>query len=135
MRKPKVYMASRIKHAEEWRKVHAAGQIEIVSTWINEENPVPEEGLPELMTRCIHEVQEADYLVLYTQPNEHLKCALIEAGAAMFAGIPVFVVGNGPSISPTMLAHPNVEQFCYLHHAFAELIGRHCKKQAEICAQ
>ena len=98
-------MASKTRHAAQWRGLRAAG-VPIICTWIDEAGGAPRDGWPPVLVRCIREAAAARALVLYAEPDEVLKDALVEAGAALAAGVPVFTVGVDRSFS--FLHHPLV---------------------------
>lgn len=92
-RRTRVYGASRTHHAARWRDIRSAGTVEIVSSWIDEAGPGETADMSELWQRVEREVTSSDRLVLFVQDGDFpLKGALIEAGMALAAGVPVFVV-------------------------------------------
>jgi hypothetical protein len=100
-----IYTASKTKHAEKWRGLRAAGH-RIISTWIDEAEPGQTADYSELADRCRAEIAGADYVLLYCEPDEILKGAIIEAGMALALGKPVRCVGDCPSISAVFAKHP-----------------------------
>jgi hypothetical protein len=107
----KIYIASKTKHAARWRELRDKQQYKISSTWIDNVGTV---GLAEI---CIKEVLESDCLVLYCEDGEYLKGAFIEVGAALAAGIPVYVVGEALPLSSAFRQHPLWFQFDSIYHA------------------
>lgn len=101
----KIYITSKTKHAGRWRELRAAG-VNIISTWIDEAGAGQSRDLSDLATRCINEAKSADRLILYCESSDVLKGALIEAGAALAAGVPVFVVGSAASLQTALNRHP-----------------------------
>lgn len=74
----------------------------------------------ELWTRSILEASGAAALVVYGEPGEWMKGALVEIGAALGGCVPVFWVG--PDLDPegkeyTVIRHPRVRQCGSLHVA------------------
>ncbi len=107
MRRPRVYTASKTRHAQVWRDVRAAGQVDVVSTWIDEAEQGQTANMAELWARCLREVRSADALILYRPiRGEHLKGALVEAGIALGSHKPVYFVGDPERYS--FLNHPFV---------------------------
>lgn len=102
-----VYTASRVRHASKWLEARGRG-IRIISTWIDEAGEGQSASLPDLWHRCVEEARTASALILYREDDEPLKGALVEAGAALGAGKPVFAVGFD---SPA-----DVKTFSFLHH-------------------
>lgn len=65
----------------------------IISTWIDEAGEGETEDLADLWTRILAEIQLADRLVLYAEPDDFpLKGAYVEIGAALALEKPVFTV-------------------------------------------
>ena len=100
-----IYTASKTTHAEKWRRLRARGH-DIISTWIDEAGEGQSADYAELAQRCIDEAAAADITILYCQPGEILKGALLEAGAALAAGKEVRCVGDCESISRVFRKHP-----------------------------
>lgn len=89
------YCASKTRHADKWKALRAAGN-PVNSTWIDEAGPGDTLDFAHLWVRCVTEASEADALLLYCDHDdgpEILKGALVEVGAALGAGKPVFAVG------------------------------------------
>jgi hypothetical protein len=108
-----IYIASKTKHAARWRDLRDNHGIRIISTWIDEAGPGESPNRPDLARRCIAEASRADKFVLYCEPGEVLKGALVEMGAALATGKYVFTVGeceNWPAES-AFIDHPLVERF------------------------
>ncbi len=102
---PRIYTASRTKHAYRWRYLRSTGA-NIIATWIDEAGEGESPDLADLASRCVREAAECDAVILYVEPDDHIKGALIEVGAALAHGKPVYCVGTCPSISPTFERHP-----------------------------
>ena len=100
-----LYVASKVKHAEMWRKLRKSGE-SIVSTWIDEAGEGQTTDYGELAVRCLSEIGTATALILYCEPGETLKGALMEAGVALASGVPVYCVGTCESISRVFIHHP-----------------------------
>ena len=101
-----IYCASRVKHAAMWAELRAHGA-PIIATWIDEAGEGQTGEHAELAERCIREATQAQAVVLYCEPGDILKGALIEVGAALAVGIPVFSVGDCESLSKrTFCKHP-----------------------------
>lgn len=101
----KIYIASKTKHANKWRKLRAKGH-NIISTWIDEAGPGMSADLKDLAIRCIDEAKSADRLILFAREDDVLKGALVEVGAALASGVPVYVVGYSPSYATALNQHP-----------------------------
>ncbi len=127
-----IYTASRVRHAQIWRNVRASG-IPITATWIDEAGEGETASLPELWQRCIDEARESAAVILFREDEEPLKGALVETGAALGAGKPVFAVGfNGPGDLKTFsfLYHPMVIRCDSLETAL-DLAGALVRKEAK----
>jgi nucleoside 2-deoxyribosyltransferase len=72
----------------------------IISTWIDEAGEGESADLHDLWGRCISESKNCDALIVYREPEDVLKGAWVEIGAALAVGRPVYAVGlNGFTIS------------------------------------
>jgi len=100
----RIYISSKVKHAARWQALRDAGAA-IISTWIDEAGPGASSDYHNLAHRCIEEARTADALILYCEPGEILKGALIEVGAALAWGRPVLCVGTCESLSPVLVKH------------------------------
>ena len=87
-----LYTASKTKHAPMWRRLRDAG-LPIISTWIDEAGVGESADLADLWRRCIAESSSASVLLIYREPEDVLKGAWVELGAALASGVKVFAVG------------------------------------------
>lgn len=99
-----VYFASKVVHAHRWKALRDSG-IKTASSWIDEAGEGQTADYEELADRCLSEIAGAARLVLYCERGEVLKGAILEAGAALMAGVPVFQVGECDSISRVFRQH------------------------------
>jgi hypothetical protein len=88
-----IYIASKTKHAERWRFLRDKIGEPIISTWIDEAGPGESADLHDLWQRCITEASGCRVLVVYREPEDVLKGAWVEVGAALASGVPVYAVG------------------------------------------
>ena len=100
------YVASKVKHAEMWKRVARETGIRIVSTWIHEAGEGQTVDYTELSQRCISEISGASAFILYCEPGEVHKGALIESGVALTMGVHVYCVGTCDSLNRVFSAHP-----------------------------
>ena len=100
---PRVYIASKTKHAALWRSLRKT--MGFISTWIDEAGEGETSDFADLWRRCIEEARTADALVAYHEPGDVWKGAFVEIGAALAAGVPVYVIGDPPGSWPN---HPLV---------------------------
>jgi hypothetical protein len=85
-----LYIASKTRHAARWRALRASG-VPVVSTWIDEAGEGETVDWAALWDRCIAEARSAKALVLYAEDGEALRGAYVEMGAALGAGVPVYL--------------------------------------------
>lgn len=115
-----VYFASKVKHAARWRDPRHAG-LRIASSWIDEAGEGQTTDYAELAQRCLDEIAEATAVVIYCEPGEILKGALVEVGAALMAGTPVICVGTCDTLSRVFRRHPQWIEVATLGDALAVL--------------
>jgi hypothetical protein len=87
-----IYIASKSKHGARWRAWRDAGA-PIHATWIDEYEEGATSDWGDLWERCIREASTASAFIMYVEPGETHKGSLVELGAALLAGVPVFWVG------------------------------------------
>lgn len=113
----KIYIASKVKHAKKWVDFR---DDRIISTWIYEAGEGESASYAALARRCLDEIRRCDWFVLYCEPSEILKGALIEVGAALALGKQVRVVGKCDNLSRVFNEHPLFETGHNLTSAFSE---------------
>lgn len=89
---PKIYVASKTKHAELWKYLRKSG-FNIISTWIDEAGISETLDWQDLWSRCIKEASTCDALLVYCEDGDVLKGAWVEVGCAMSNQIPVHGIG------------------------------------------
>ena len=115
-----IYIASKTKYAENWRGWRTRG-LPIVSTWIDEAGPGESADLADLWLRCIREASSCDLLVCYRAPDDVLKGAFIELGAALASGREVWAVGLDEY---TVANHPSIRHITTLDDLRQSLFWR-----------
>lgn len=91
--KPKIYIASKTKHADKWIKLRDQG-VNIISTWIDEAGPDASPDMEDLCKRCVDECLACDALIVYREADDYLKGAFIEMGVVLSkSNTPVLLVG------------------------------------------
>ena len=118
----KVYIASKLKHAGRWSKLRTelrAEGIDLHARWIDqsahEDSAMPEDF--KMFWMVDHEdVKNCDALIVYGEPGESLKGALIETGIGIALGRLTFVVGECESFG-TWTHHPFVTRAATLEFA------------------
>ncbi|MGG7519648.1 hypothetical protein ACQ3G6_17370 [Allorhizobium undicola] len=88
-----VYIASKTRHADRWRKLRDKLGEPVISTWIDEAGVGETSDFADLWRRCILEASTAQVLIVYMEPGEVLKGAWVEVGAALASGVQVLAVG------------------------------------------
>lgn len=117
-----IYTASKTTHAAKWRELRDQGA-RVIATWIDDvvdKRPHAEGGAidhADLWLRCVAEARAASWTLLYAEPGEVLKGALVELGAALANHRRVAYVG--PPDLLTALRHPLVTHFASLDGAIA----------------
>lgn len=109
-----IYIASKTKHAPVWRALRDNEGVPFNSTWIDEAGPGESASLSDLWTRCITEASTARILIIYREPDDVLKGAWVEMGAALSFGVPVYAVGIREF---TIANHPGVTHFLTMRDA------------------
>jgi nucleoside 2-deoxyribosyltransferase len=89
----------------------------VTASWIDKAGEGRTADYSELATRCIADIESADILLLYCEPGELLKGALIEAGIALALGKQVRCVGECASLSRVFNRHPLWRQFATVNEA------------------
>lgn len=128
----KIYFASKLSHAKYFKRIRdewAVDGIDINSRWLDQ--ATLELDGPQLSSHDFHifwlvdeeDVRQADALILYAEPADKLRGALIEAGFAIALGKLVIVIGDHPDFG-TWQHHPMVTRADTLDHARMMLLRR-----------
>ena len=113
-----IYVASKTIHAAMWREHREQGQ-PIISSWIDEAGEGQSSDLVDLWKRCIGEAENAGAVILYHDHRDTpLKGALVEVGAALAKGVPVYVVSDAVPLLGSFTNHPLVSVCNRVEHAF-----------------
>lgn len=107
----RVYGASKLKHAGLWKELRTQWP-EIIWTarWpVMHVGTVPDEPCfaKVFWQHDYEDVREADVVMVYAEPQDHLRGALVEAGMCIAMGGRVIVVGDNPDYG-TWQYHPQV---------------------------
>jgi hypothetical protein len=114
-----IYIASKTRHAARWRAMREAGA-PIISTWIDEAGEGEIADLHDLWDRCLSESKSCQSLIVYREPQDVLKGAWVEIGAALAVGVPVYAVGlDGFTISK----YRSIKHFATIDEAFAAALS------------
>lgn len=115
----RVYTASKLPHAPKWLDLrHAWTEIQFTARWPDLVGLIPdqEEAARVFWLQDIQDVRTADVVMVYAEHDDHLRGALVEAGAALAFGLRVLVVGQHPDYG-TWQYHPGVHHANDLTHA------------------
>lgn len=94
-----IYTASPYKYGGMWKDLrddiysqyfHATW----VDIWPEDENDCTLD-FDKIWQNNLMDIEEADALILYSKPGDHLEGALVEVGFAQALGVPIFIVDNG----------------------------------------
>lgn len=94
---PSIYVASKVHRASAWRALRDV--YPIVSRWIDKPAEMDAAQYRQLWVECIEDAaRRADLLVIKAEDGETLKGCLIEAGATLGQGKPVYQIGDCHSL-------------------------------------
>lgn len=116
----KVYTASKLHHAEKWKVLlNEWPHVDFVARWPHDhvDNIPDTEYYAKIFWIQDHEdVDLADVVMVYAEPDDKLRGALVEAGMAIALGKQVIVVGEHPDYG-TWQYHPSVHRVPSLEEA------------------
>ena len=124
----KIYMASKMRHAPLLQRLYLAKpEVHFTNRWIWLEGNVPDSAkyAKHFWLDDLTDVAAADAVVLYGEPEDVLRGALVEAGGALMAGKRVVVVGENPGYG-TWQHHPMVSQAPNIECAIRTLMPNPC---------
>lgn len=101
----KIYIASKTRHADKWRKLRAKG-VDVISTWIYDTDQYEAVERADLAQRCIAEATACEAMLVYYEVGEHFKGGFIEIGVALAAGKPIYAVGECLPETSVFRSHP-----------------------------
>lgn len=130
--RPKIYTASKIRHAAMWRSARSHyPQLEFTARWIEVAEGVPdhsesttfwnEEQQMLHWIQDVQDVQRSDWVLAYKEPLDELHGTQFECGAAV--GLGKMVVEVGMSSRQSWTAHPLVVSLDSLADAFAFILS------------
>lgn len=130
--RPKVYTASKIRHAAMWRRYRDEfPKIDFTARWINIPDGVPdhsesttfqnEEQRKLHWIQDVQDVRRSDWVLAYKEPIDELHGTQFECGIAVGLGKLVIVVGLSQKQSWT--AHPLVLELKTLPDAFTFILS------------
>jgi nucleoside 2-deoxyribosyltransferase len=93
-RKPSVYVASNIRFIDFWQKLRDSG-VNISSTWIDHApDREDKEAISRLWVNCFEEIRHSDMVMVKAEKEDRFKGVLVEIGAALVLGKPVYLIGE-----------------------------------------
>lgn len=120
----RVYTASKLKHAAMWRELcKTTPHVYFHARWLKHVamgTPDEPEHAGAFWLQDEQDVRDADVVLVYAEPGEHLRGALVEAGIAIACGIPVIVIGDHNDYG-TWQYHPGVSCAMSIDEALAHL--------------
>lgn len=137
MRHLRVYTASKLHYAPMWRELRVDADwrfVHFTARWpfmtlceFHASEAAPQAR--HFWMHDEHDVAQSDVVLVYAEPEDHLRGALVEAGMALGAGKRVLLVGENEGFG-TWQWHPRVGRVSNLHFARGALAGL----QIDICA-
>lgn len=118
-----VYFAACLHHAAIGLKISADWpEFTWTSVWPQLVGRIPDRGelASEFWLQDIRAVNDSDVVLLYAEPGDPLRGALVEAGACLGNGQRVFAVGDN-ALFGTWQFHPGVARFVTLEGAWRAL--------------
>lgn len=116
----KVYFASKMEHAEKWRKLYT--RCHISSRWPFLEpfvEPTPENAR-KFWQDDYTDIRNCGVLICYAEEGEKLRGALVEVGMALGMGKQVWLIGDHTDFG-TWRYHPQISIYPDLETALAGL--------------
>lgn len=116
----RIYTSSKMRHGHMWRKIcDARSDVIFHARWLKH----IQIGTPDTPTHARkfwlqdqQDVRDADVLIVYAEPEDRLRGALVEVGMALAYGVPVIVVGEHEDYG-TWRWHPAIHWADTLHNA------------------
>jgi len=97
--KPKIYVASKVWHAPKILKARDVWGFNINGRWMEmgKDHPIVLNDKPRLWEICLKDVYDCDFFVIYSEPADEQRGALVELGMAYGFDKPCFGIGVGRS--------------------------------------
>lgn len=121
---PRIYIASRVRHAAKWRALQALG-VDVISTWIHEDGEGQSTSKANLWIRCVEEAAGADALIFYVEEGDPLMGAMVEGGAALASMVPVYVVKPEAMYVGSWVNHPSAAIYTSIDAALTRIYHAH----------
>lgn len=94
---PKIYIASKLRHADKWRDLEKEyPAIKFCMRWPSYAKSLPDEEpyVGVIWSHFLEDIKECDGVILYAEPGDNLRGALVECGMAIALGKFVIVIGT-----------------------------------------
>ena len=128
-RKVVVYVASHIRFIDYWQKVRESG-IEISSSWIDyPPSRNDNDAISKLWINCFEEIRQSDMVMVKAEKEDKFKGVLVEIGAALILGKPVYLVGENNNMGD-IYNHPLFHQVSSPEKATTHFVEKYCPKQS-----
>lgn len=98
-REIKIYIASKLEHAAKLAALRKDG-FHINARWIDTA-PIGQQKLKPVthwQQENFDDIEMADFVILYVEPGDKLKGALVELGVAIRAGKEIWIAGDGHGV-------------------------------------
>lgn len=108
----RVYMASKMHHAEKWRALYSHHpEIHVVNAWCFLEPFVDasDANARKFWQDDFDDIARCHAVIVYAEPGENLRGALVEAGIGLGLDKTIIVVGDHPDYG-TWQHHPSVHK-------------------------
>jgi len=125
MRMASVYTASKLRHGPMWIRLREERQdVFFTARWPDIEGHVPDtpENAVAFWHHDVADVRKADAVLVYAEPEDKLRGALVEAGIALGLGKQVVVVGDNADFG-TWQYHPLVQRAKTIDEALLLITG------------
>lgn len=120
----KLAIASKLRHAEMFRDLRKQWlQLHLTSRWIVTGNLASESTRPvtHWLQDNFDDIVRSEALLVYVEPEEHLRVALLEVGYALAHHKPVFLVGEHDDYKKWQSFVPFVHRYSTIEKALAEI--------------
>lgn len=123
---PRIYVATKLHHAAQFRKLRLAWNsigLHIISRWLDMEHvetgatgALPDDDYKLFWLIDEADVRSCDVVLVYGEPKDNLRGALVEAGIGIGCGKLILAVGENENFG-TWQHHPQVIRIATLEHA------------------
>ena len=94
----RIYTASKLRHGHMWRKIcDNRSDVILHARWLKHipiGTPDDPMNAPAFWLQDQQDIRDSDAVLVYAEPTDMLRGALVEVGMALAYGVPVIVVGD-----------------------------------------